>query len=82
MVLVRTRIRVVASSHIFAHSWKSLKCEALTDVYSITYARVRIVYDKSYREDRPLGMLWKSVYLNDDTSTLTSEESPGNNSLT
>ena len=35
--------------------WESLKCEALTDVYSITYARVRIVYDKSYREDRPLS---------------------------
>ena len=34
-----------------------LKPDICTRVYSITCARVRIVYDKSYRVDRPLVSL-------------------------
>ncbi len=44
---------------LFIRRWRILKHDICTRVYSITYARVRIVYGKSYRVDNktrfPLG---------------------------
>ena len=34
---------------LFIRRWRNLKLDISTCVYSITYARVRIVYDKLYR---------------------------------
>ncbi len=44
---------------LLIRGWRNLKHDICTRVYSITYARVRIVYDKSYRVDRPLNVLKK-----------------------
>ena len=42
--------------------WRNLKPNICTRVYSITYARVRIVHDKSYRVDRPLDTIIKAGF--------------------
>ena len=47
--------------------WRNLKLDICTRVYSIsesytiTYGRVRIVYDKSYRVDRPVMFVERVV---------------------
>ncbi len=46
------------SHFLLIRGWANLKHDICTRVYSITYARVRIVCDKSYRVDRPLCILF------------------------
>ena len=58
---------------VLIHRWRNLKHDICTRIFSITYARVRIVCDKLYRVDRLLPDHIKTTNQNQAASETESQ---------